>query len=117
MADTWVEWWTRSHVLKKLSKAFSSLTEEDWDDLPGNNNPVESINSQSIPVNTKSVSLKPLIEHIYLEDRRHACLEVATHRGVTISYRTKKSMRRVRHAPKAPEKSTALVPRGKKAIG
>ena len=50
------------------------------------NNPVESINSQSIPPNIKSVSLKPLVEHIYLEDRRHACLEVTTNKGVTISY-------------------------------
>jgi len=117
MADTWVDWWTRPHVLKKLSKAFSSLTEDEWDELPGTNNPVESINSQSIPHNTKSISLKPLLEHIYLEDRRHACLEVATNKGVTISYRTKKTIKRGRRASKAPEKSTALVPRGKKAIG
>ena len=117
MTDTWVEWWTRTHVLKKLSKAFSGLTVEEWDDLPGTNNPVESINSQSIPPNIKSVSLKPLVEHIYLEDRRHACLEVATNKGVTISYRTTKSLRRTRRAGKAPEKSTALIPRGKKAIG
>ena len=117
MADTWVEWWTRPHVLKRLGKAFSNLTEEEWDDLPGTNNPVESINSQSIPPNTKSVSLKPLVEHIYLEDRRQACLEVATNKGVTISYRTKKSLRRIKRAAKASEKRTALIPRGKKAIG
>ena len=117
ITDTWVEWWTRPSVLKKLSKAFSFLTEEDWDDLPGTNNPVESINSQSVPSNTKSVSLRPLVEHIYLEDRRQACLEVATSRGVTISYRTKKVIKRNRRPAKAPEKRTALLPRGKKAIG
>ena len=41
---------------------------------------------------------------------------MATNKGVTI-YRTKKTIKRDRHASKAPEKSTTLVPRGKKAIG
>jgi len=45
------------------------LTAEEWDDLPATTNPVESISRQSIPPNTKQVSLKPLIEHFYLEDR------------------------------------------------
>jgi len=103
--------------LKKLNKAFSGLTEEDWDVLPGTNNPVESVNSQSIPSNTKSVSLQPLVEHIYLEDRRQACLEVATNKDVTISYRTKKVIMCNRRLAKAPEKRTTLLPRGKKAIG
>ena len=68
----------------------------------------------------KSVSLRPLIEHIYLEDRRQATLQVATNAGVTISYAVKKC-RRIRRPPKAPEKRLALgipvVPTGKKAIG
>lgn len=67
----------------------------------------------------KSVSLRPLIEHIYLEDRRQAALQVATNAGVTISYAVKKH-RRMRCPPKAPEKRSALgisvVPSGKKAI-
>jgi len=83
--ETWVDWWKRPHVLKKLSKAYSSLTAEEWDDLPGTTNPVESINCQSIPQNVRSVSLKPLVEHIYLEDRRHAILQVATSKNITIS--------------------------------
>ena len=49
--ETWVDWWKRPHVLKKLSKAYSSLLVEDWEDLPGSTNPVESINRQSIPEN------------------------------------------------------------------
>ena len=59
-AQTWVEWWTRPTVLKKLCKAYSSIDGDDWDELPGTNNPVESINRQSTPSNVKSVSLKPL---------------------------------------------------------
>ena len=84
--DAWVEWWKRPHVLKKLSKAYSSLSEEDWDDLPGTTNPVESINRQSVPENQKLVSLKPLVEHVNLEDRRKAILEVAS---ITIPYQVK----------------------------
>ena len=116
--QTWTEWWTRPKVLKKLSKAFSDISEEDWDELQGSNNPVESINRQSVPENAKLVSLKPLIEHIYLEDRRHAALQVATQKGVTISYI--KNRKRARRPAKAPEKRSALgmreLPLGKKAI-
>lgn len=117
--ETWVDWWKRPHVLKKLSQAYSLLPPEEWEDLPGTTNPVESINRQSIPQNVKSVSLKPLVEHIYLEDRRHAILEVATSRNVTIEYQTK--VRRRRHRPpKPPEKLNQLcssIPSGKRAIG
>ena len=44
------------------------MTEENWDKLPGSNNPVESIDRQSILDNAKFISLRPLIEHFYLED-------------------------------------------------
>jgi len=76
--ETWVDWWKRPYVLKKLTKTYSSLTAEEWHDLPGMTNPVESINRQNIPQSVRSVSLKPLVEHIYLEDRRHAILQVGT---------------------------------------
>ena len=115
--QTRIEWWTRPQILKKLCKAYSALDSDDWNELPGINNPVESINRQSTPENVKSVSLRPLIEHIYLEDRQQATLQVATNAGVTISYAVKKR-RRIRRPPKAPEKRSALgipvVPTGKK---
>ena len=95
--ETWVDWWKRPHVLKKLSKAYSLLPPEEWEDLPGTTNPVESINRQSIPQNVKSVSLKPLVEHMYLEDRRHAILEVATSRNITFEYQTKVTLEKSPH--------------------
>ena len=117
--ETWVDWWKRPHVLKMLTKAYSALTKEDWDDLPGTTNPVELINCQSIPQNLRSISLKPLVKHIYLEDRRHATLQVATS-NIIISYQTK-SRKRSHRPPKPPEKRSALssryVPTGKKSIG
>ena len=85
--QTWTDWWTRPAVLQKLSKVFSSINDDEWDDLPGTNNPVESINRQSTPDNLKSVSLKPLVEHLYLEDCRQAVLQIASEVGITISYR------------------------------
>ena len=116
-AETWVDWWKRPQVLKKLCKAFSSLEDDDWDKLPGTTNPVESINRQSVPVNVKAVSLKPLIEHFYLEDKRQAIQQVASKANVTISYHVKKQ-KRSRRPPKAPEKVGQLkIPAGKKAIG
>ena len=50
---------------------------------------VESINRQSIPNGTKLISLKPLVEYIYLEDKRQAILQLATDANVTISYQAK----------------------------
>ena len=50
----------QSLFLKKLSSAFSLLPSEEWDDMPGTTNLVESINCQSIRQNTKSVSLNLL---------------------------------------------------------
>ena len=100
-----------------MCKAYSSLEDDEWDDLPGTTNPVESINRQSVPGNTKAVSLKPLIEHFYLEDKRHAILQVACNANVTISYHTKRR-ERSRRPPKAPEKAIQLaIPTGKRAIG
>jgi len=77
---------------------------------------VEPINRQSVPGNVKSVSLKPLLEHFYLEDHRVATLQFAAEAGVTISYSTRKQ-RKTRHPPKAPESRSAFIPLGKKAIG
>ena len=103
---------------KKLSVAYSAMSTEDWQDLQGTNNPVESINRQSTPENSKSVSLKPLIEHFYLEDRRIAIMQIAAAANVTISYQANPRKRRRRPA-KPPEKKTSLcpIPKGSKAIG
>ena len=109
-AHTWVEWWKQPQVLRKLCKAFSDLEENDWDDLPGTTNPVESINRQSVPENVKSVSLHPLIEYFYLEDKRHAIMQVACDANVTISYHAKQRRRSVhQRPPKAPEKAAQLI--------
>jgi len=80
---------------------------------------VESINRQSIPENLKSVSLKPLVEHIYLEDRRHAVLQLASQANITISNEAAKRRKRSRRPPKPPEKRSSLmtVPNGKRAVG
>ena len=45
---TWTDWWRRPTVLKKLNKMYSSITPDDWGDLPGTTNPVKSINRQSV---------------------------------------------------------------------
>jgi len=50
--------------------------------LARTNNPVRSINTQSTPENVKSVSLKPLLEHFYLEDRRIAIMHIASSANV-----------------------------------
>ena len=101
-----------------MSAAYSSISFEDWSDLPGTTNAVESINRQSVPQNAKSVSLKPLIEHFYLEDKRQAILQLASLANVTVSYQVA-NRKRSRRPPKPPESRGLLcaVPQGKKVIG
>ena len=107
--------------MKKHSKAYTTLTAAEWDDLPATTNPVESINRKSIPSNVKQVSLKPLIEHLYLEDKRQAILQVASEANITISHHTKKRERKRGGSQfkKPPEKRSLLlvVPTGKSAVG
>ena len=107
-----------TYSFKEIMQGIYSLIDvDDWDELPGTNNPVESINRQSTPTNVKSVSLKPLLEHFYfVEDCRQAALQVAAEAGVTISYWTKKQ-RRTRRPSKTPESRLAIVPSGKKSVG
>ena len=107
-------------ILQKLSKAYSLLEDEDWDKFPGTTNPVESINRQSIPDGTKLISLKPLVEHIYLEDKRQAILQLATEANVTISYQAKPRQKKFKPS-KPSEKHSLLqikkIPNGSRAIG
>ena len=114
---TWAEWWRNPRILKKLNVAYSSLSTDDWFDLPSTTNPVESINRQSVPQNQKSVSLKPLVEHIYLEDRRQAILQVATNANITISYNPKKHKRNYHHKAKCSKFVASNIPVGKRAVG
>ena len=73
--------------------------------MKGTTNAVKLINRQSVPQNAKLVSLKPLIEHFYLEDKRQV---------IQSSKR-----RRTRRLPKPPESQALLypIPKGRKAIG
>jgi len=77
---------------------------------------VESINRQSVPQNHKTVSLKPLVEHIYLEDRRQAILEVAVNANVVISYSSNKRKRKYRSRKISKHSSLGDVPVGKRAV-
>ena len=55
---------------------------------------------------------------MYLEDRRHAVLQLASQANITISYDVAKRQRRSRRPPKPPEKQSSLmtIPNGKRAI-
>ena len=59
----------------------------------------------------KQVSLKPLIEHLYLEDKRQVILQVASKANITISYHTKKRERKKGGSrfKKPPEKMFVFV--------
>ena len=77
VTNTWVDWWKCPQVLCKFCKAYNSVNDDEWDDLPWITNIVESINYQSVPANIKSVYFKSLIKHFCLSRMRHAILQVA----------------------------------------
>lgn len=68
-----------------FTKAYTLLSEETWEKGPNTNNPVESVNKQSIP--DKGNSLEPLLENIYREDRVQAAKVVGASNNVSLSYR------------------------------
>ena len=49
------------------------------------------------------------MEHIYLEDKTHAVLQLASQANITISYETTKARKRSRRPPKPPEKRSSLM--------
>jgi hypothetical protein len=81
----WASWWTRERHLTMFTKAFMRRTSDDWDETPRTNNPVESINKQSI-VEGSGKNLNVLLENIYLEDRLHAVKISGRSRNITTSY-------------------------------
>lgn len=123
-AETCVNWWRRPSILKKLivkniatyiyvTIHYTSrgwLGRSSWDNEL--TNPVESIDRQSIyPTNTKLVSLKPLIEHFYLEDKKIGTFGNGyTDANITISQATKRKQKDViTLLINPPEKQSSLL--------
>lgn len=113
---TWAEWWWNPWVLKKLSIEYSFLSSDEWIDLNSTTIPVKMINWQSVSQNQKTVYLKLLAEHIYLEDRRQSILQVA---NITISCNAKKHKRNYCSYKSAVHSKsvTSNAPAGKRAVG
>lgn len=75
-----------------FTKAYTKLSEKDWEHAPKTTNPVESINRQS--VHQKGSSLHTLMENFYLEDRTYAAKVSEMETNVSQSYSNNEEARR-----------------------
>ena len=94
-----------------FTKAYTLLSEDTWEQAPNTNNPVESINRQSIP--ERGNSLEPLLENIYREDRVHAAKVIGASMNVSLSYRDNSDEARGRRNDKRKRKRYSRSDDGK----
>ena len=81
--QNWADWWLRPRVLKQLSKAFSDLSTEDWDDMPGTNKQTKC-SKNSVPSRKRTVGRRVSVE--FYGDSRTS---TTWFKGTVISYSRK----------------------------
>jgi len=79
-AAEWAKFWTRPKILKMFTKAFTEMTDADWEICPRTTNACESQNKIS---NSKSTALISTLRNLYLTDRRSAHYNICAERGIT----------------------------------
>ncbi|EDO33100.1 predicted protein [Nematostella vectensis] len=88
-AKHWKEWWTRKRHLQMFTKAYTQMTDSQWDSCPSTTNPVESINRESVPKDGRQRTMYEVLSHLYRADKVYAARKVAVDQNVSLTYRDK----------------------------
>lgn len=104
---SWSGWWCRGNHLQMFTRAYTNLSEKEWEHAPKTTNPVEAINRLSL--HQKGCSLNCLLENIYLQDRTHAAKLSATETNVSLSYSSNEEARRKQKSDRRKRKRSSLT--------
>ncbi len=81
-AEDWCNWWARSKVVKMFTKAFTEMTDAEWELCPRTTNAVEAQNKLSHASNSTSAIVQ--LDDWYREDKKHAFQYLAPQHGIQI---------------------------------
>ena len=107
-AKHWAQWWTRCDHLKMLSKSFSNMDDDIWEQCPSSTNAVERRNRDC--KSDTPQCLKLALIKVYKVDKVACLRHIAAKEGIVLSYRSRSEETRRATALKKREYRKKITP-------